>query len=301
MASPSTTPLPNVKSITQEISSKLSTGNYLVWKMQVTPVLRCHGLLGLVDGTTTKSAADAAAADLAAWLRLDQMVLAWIASSLSEDVLLQIIHCTSARDIWITLDTLYGMVSRSRVQSVKRELHALAKGALSAAAYIHQARALSRTLTLVGDPVSDTDLFFLILAGLPSEYDSVVTAIQLANPLPSLDTVTATIVDFEQRLRRHTTATMSSIALIATVHSQESNAPSRGLSTASNRGNYRVPRGRGSGPCGRGSGRIKPRATPIIGDSSSVYCYKCGYPNHKANVSIIRYATNTSLHCPTNF
>ncbi|GAB2222953.1 hypothetical protein Droror1_Dr00017085 [Drosera rotundifolia] len=43
--------LPIVKSITHEILSKLAMSNYLVWKMQVMLVLRCHGLLGLVDGT----------------------------------------------------------------------------------------------------------------------------------------------------------------------------------------------------------------------------------------------------------
>ncbi|GAB2212967.1 hypothetical protein Droror1_Dr00020975 [Drosera rotundifolia] len=204
----------------------------------------------------------------------------WIASSLSEDVLLQVVHCTSARDIWTTLDTLNGTVSRSRVQSTKRKLHALVKGALSATAYIHQARALSRTPTLAGEFVSDTDLIFLILVGLPAVFDSAVAAIQLANPLPSLDTVTTTIIDFEQCLRGHTAATMSSIALAATIKSQENKPLSHGLSPASNRGSYRGARGRGSGT----RGRAKSRAAPITGDSLSVYCYKCGYLNHKANV-----------------
>ncbi|GAB2256792.1 hypothetical protein Droror1_Dr00022851 [Drosera rotundifolia] len=44
--------------------------------------------------------------------------------------------------------------------------------------------------------------------------------------------------------------------------------------------------GHGSRDSSRGRnarGRGRPRAAPITGDASSVYCYRCGYPNHKAN------------------
>ncbi|GAB2229421.1 hypothetical protein Droror1_Dr00023561 [Drosera rotundifolia] len=171
--------------------------------MQVLPVLRCHGILVIVDGTVTRPTGADSDVAVSAWLRLDQMVLAWIASSLSDDVLLQVIHCTSARDVWLTSETLYGSVSCTRVKSVMRELHSLSKGTQSVTTYIHHARALARTLTLAEDPVSDTDLIFLLLASLPTEFDSVIAAINLATPLPSLDSVAATLSDFEQRLQRH--------------------------------------------------------------------------------------------------
>ncbi|GAB2232508.1 hypothetical protein Droror1_Dr00011545 [Drosera rotundifolia] len=45
--------------------------------------------------------------------------------------------------------------------------------------------------------------------------------------------------------------------------------------------------GRGAPTRGYGSGsrgRSRQRAAPVTGDPTSVYCYKCGYPNYKANV-----------------
>ncbi|GAB2299629.1 hypothetical protein Dimus_038571 [Dionaea muscipula] len=282
-----TSSLPIVKSISQEISSKLATTNYLVWKMQVLPVLRCHGLLGLVDGTTTRPTGANSDAAVSTWFRLDQMVLAWIASSLSDDALLQVIHCTSARDIWFTLETLYGSVSRSRVQSVKRELHSLSKGTQSVTTYVHHARALARTLALAEDPVSDTDLIFLLLAGLPTEFDSVVAAITLATPLPSLDSVTATLSDFEQRLQRHQSTPAPTVAFVVATEQPSSLAGQTPGRTPSQGITFRRNNNRGGSSRGRGQSarsRNYQRAAPINGDASSIYCYKCGYPNHKANV-----------------
>ncbi|GAB2260996.1 hypothetical protein Droror1_Dr00011851 [Drosera rotundifolia] len=82
--------LPIVISITQEISSKLPMSNYLVWKMHGMPILRCHGLLGLVDGMVCRPSDDDSDIHVVAWLRFDQMVLAWIASSLSDVILPQL-------------------------------------------------------------------------------------------------------------------------------------------------------------------------------------------------------------------
>ncbi|GAB2256791.1 hypothetical protein Droror1_Dr00022850 [Drosera rotundifolia] len=61
----------------------------------VLPVLRCHGLLGLVDGTLSRPAGDDHDPMVLAWLRLDQMILAWWASSLPDTVLPQVIHSSS--------------------------------------------------------------------------------------------------------------------------------------------------------------------------------------------------------------
>ncbi|GAB2227748.1 hypothetical protein Drorol1_Dr00009575 [Drosera rotundifolia] len=282
---PEASTLPIVKAITQEISTKLINTNFLVWKMQVLPVLRCHGLLGLVDGTLGRPIGAETDPSVIAWLRLDQMVLAWLASSLSDTILLQVIHCSSAREIWQTLEVLYGTLSRAHIQSVKRELHSLTKGTLSISAYVHNARALSRMLTLAGEPVFDPDLIYLFLAGLPSEFDSVVASIQLANPLPSIDTVAAILEDFELRLQAQQSHTISTVAFTVTIDSPKITlGPTTGHGnrepvSSSRRGAVSFTRGQGNPNRGRG----RPCAAPVTGDASSVYCYRCGYPNHKAN------------------
>ncbi|GAB2221322.1 hypothetical protein Droror1_Dr00012497 [Drosera rotundifolia] len=160
---------------------------------------------------------------------------------------------------------------------------------MSVTAYIHHVRALSRTLSLADDPISDTDLIFLLLAGLPLEFDLVVAAIQLATPLPSLDLVAVILTDFEQRLKNHQSTSLSSIVLVAAADqrsfpgvSSSEQGSSRGSSFSNRQGNGYPFSSRGRGSSSRG--RNQTRAAPIIRDSNSVYCYKCGYSNHKVNV-----------------
>lgn len=44
-----------VKYISREISLKLTTKNFLLWKTQVLLVLSTHKLIGFIDGTLSKS------------------------------------------------------------------------------------------------------------------------------------------------------------------------------------------------------------------------------------------------------
>lgn len=110
---------------------------------------------------------------------------------------------------------------------------------------------------------------------------TVVVAIQLASPLPSVDSVTATLADFELRLQTQQSPSLTNVALAAT------SAPQPFRSSPSTGQGSRVPSfpsRRGCNVSTRGCGRSRSRVAPITGDSSSVYCYRCGYPNHKANV-----------------
>jgi len=128
--SPSNTHLPY-------ISIKLTSNNYLLWKAQVIPILRGHGLLGNVtndisclelatiigvDGTLQSNLA------AATWLCTDQLILGWINSSLSGGPLSQVINSESCHDAWIVLETLYGSHTRDLIQQMKGKLKTLNKG-----------------------------------------------------------------------------------------------------------------------------------------------------------------------------
>lgn len=69
-----------------------------MWKSQFIPLLLCHDLMGIIDGSepcpplpTSEISRDAAefyslAADYQSWLRRDQLTLSWILSSLTEEM-----------------------------------------------------------------------------------------------------------------------------------------------------------------------------------------------------------------------
>lgn len=91
------------------VTIKLTRDNYLLWLTQIKPYLRSQHLLGLVDGTLpvpektiTSGEGDKAktvpnpAYDQ--WLLQDQLVLSAINSSLSPEVLGQVMRASTARE-----------------------------------------------------------------------------------------------------------------------------------------------------------------------------------------------------------
>jgi hypothetical protein len=115
--SPSSPHLPN-------ISIKLASTNYLLWKAQVIPILCGNGLLGYVQNQVPRPSQTIIGEDgvswtnpaAAIWLHTDQLILGWISSSLSDGPLSQVISSESSHDAWHVLETLYGSYTWDRLQ-----------------------------------------------------------------------------------------------------------------------------------------------------------------------------------------
>ena len=78
--------------ITHFLNVKLDKRNYLLWRSQFLPLLKLHDLEGLVDETspcpvrfllsTEKDAQPTINPEYTRWIKLDQMLLCWLISSL---------------------------------------------------------------------------------------------------------------------------------------------------------------------------------------------------------------------------
>jgi hypothetical protein len=188
-----------------DISIKLASNNYLLWKAQVIPILRGHGLLGYITNDISCPDSTIAGADgtlqpnpaAATWLRTDQLILGWINSSLSDGPLSQVINSESYHYAWIFLETLNGSHTRDHIQQIKGELQTLSKGSYSLEDYLHRAKSLALSLRGAGKPMGDNDLIVCILCGLGSEFDPIVAALNARDMFPSLEGVISKLRDFE--------------------------------------------------------------------------------------------------------
>ncbi|XP_020270975.1 uncharacterized protein LOC109846164 [Asparagus officinalis] len=265
----SSSSLPIVKAIRQEVSIKLLSTNYLPWRTQVLPVLSSHGLIGLVDGTLPRPDGDDESSEVAQWIRLDQLVLAWLTNILSKSSVNQVGTCATSAE----------------------------------------AKSLAQILASADKPVDEDDLISWILLGLRSEFDLIVATVNISRePLP-VDEVIVLLLDFELCIKSTKITTDPLVAMFTTRgrgrtnsggRSAHGNAGRRSFSSGNwDRGSF-SPSGHGSvshlqpmlmhgghhGPSrgmsrgGRGSSR--PNAS-TVGDSSRVYCFRCGHPYHKAN------------------
>jgi hypothetical protein len=82
-----------------QLPLKLHHDNYLSWKFLVLPHVRGHDLLGHLDGSRV-APSDSTSSDFKIWFRQDQLLLAWLLSSISESVVSQIIHCNTSAELW---------------------------------------------------------------------------------------------------------------------------------------------------------------------------------------------------------
>uniref|UniRef100_A0A6N2M3R0 Retrotransposon Copia-like N-terminal domain-containing protein n=1 Tax=Salix viminalis TaxID=40686 RepID=A0A6N2M3R0_SALVM len=148
---------PTIQSVSPhllDISIKLASTNYILWKAQVVPVLRGNGLLGYVKNQivcpaqiiTSKGGVSQTNPAATTWLRIDQLILGWINSSVTDGPLSQVINCESYHDAWQVLETLYGSHTRDRLQQMKSELQSLNKGNSSLEDYLHKAKSLALSL-----------------------------------------------------------------------------------------------------------------------------------------------------------
>jgi hypothetical protein len=93
---------------------RLTKANYLLWRAQLLPHLRGNGLMGYLDGTNAAPdqqvpASSAAGAMLiinpnyTAWYNKDQQILSGLLSSMSEEILRDVIDTKTSKNVWDSL------------------------------------------------------------------------------------------------------------------------------------------------------------------------------------------------------
>ena len=61
------------------------------------------------------------------WIRKDQLVMAWLFGSLSEEALRSVYGLTSAQEVWFSLGKKYNRVSATRKLDLQRKLQGMNK------------------------------------------------------------------------------------------------------------------------------------------------------------------------------
>lgn len=86
------------------------------------------------------------------------------------------------------------------------QLSTLQKKELSVLDYFHKVKGLADTLASIGHPLQQEEIVSFMLAGLGSEYDSLVTSVTTRPDSTSLNDLYAHLLSFEMRLEHHNSA-----------------------------------------------------------------------------------------------
>lgn len=94
------------------VTVKLSHKNYLLWHAQMSPCLRGQRLFGFVDGSSSPPdkflpASTIPNPEYSVWVQQDQMIFSALISSLTEPLIPQVVGCLTAREDWLSLESLF--------------------------------------------------------------------------------------------------------------------------------------------------------------------------------------------------
>lgn len=286
-------------SITQCVTLKLSSTNYLLWKIQFESFLSSQSLLGFVDGTTPcplptvsvqqgEAVVEQANPEFVTWIRRDQLVIAWLFGSLTEDALRSVYGLRSANEVWLSLAKKYNRVSSTRKLDLQRKLQGMAKNNKSMSEYLSEVKSVCDQLDSIGCPVSEQEKIYGALSGLGKEYESISTVIEHSmESLPDLTYEDAVfkLVNFDDKQQVYNQAAEASPHLAFNTGRGYSN---RGRGYYSNRGS----RGRGAGGSYSTRGRGFHQQFAGSNSSSRPTCQICNRFGHSAARCYNRFDQN---------
>lgn len=266
------------------INIKLDTHNYLLWQAQFEPVLIAYGYDKFVDGTSicpSKLATDGTAnPEYMLWVRKDKILLGWLLSSLSESVLAQVVGLKTSKAVWDALGRIMASKSKSRLMYLRRELQTIRKGSLTMADYFLKVKRLGDALAASGEPIRNSDLQQMLLSGLDSSYDAIVTTLTATlNEVP-MDDFQAHLLAFEMRLdSQNSTLHSNNVLNVANVASRQNYNKNGSNNQARN-----------SGGQNKSNTIGQPRSYPSKNGEGP--CQICGKPSHAAFACWHRFEHN---------
>ncbi|GFP94576.1 hypothetical protein PHJA_001602000 [Phtheirospermum japonicum] len=182
-AESSPSPLVQINAATY-LPLRLTTTNYVSWKLQFTSLFFGLDLMGFLDGSamappTTLVVGTEHSPNPAyiRWKRQDQLILHGILASLTEAVIPLIASATSSSDAWIRLDRIFSKRSQSHIIHLKDKLSSIQRGTLQISDFLLQIKKLSDELSTLGDPLSDADLLIYCTRGLGPAFKEVIAEV----------------------------------------------------------------------------------------------------------------------------
>uniref|UniRef100_A0A2N9GG32 Integrase catalytic domain-containing protein n=1 Tax=Fagus sylvatica TaxID=28930 RepID=A0A2N9GG32_FAGSY len=226
-------PLLLLSNMSNLMSVKLDSTNFIVWKHQLSTILRAYSMIDFVDGTIQSPSqflidvegnfTIVVNPEFQSRNTRDQALLTLINSTLSPSVLPMVVGQNSAQSVWKTLEHRFTSTSRANVLNLKIELHNLKK-----------------------------ELLYIILKGLPREFGPFCSAIRTRNEPVNFEEIMVLLQTKEQSITENCDSgkDFSSMAMFASAAPPSRNTSSQSsfyVNNSQNRG-----RGRNNGQRGRG-------------------------------------------------
>ncbi|KAL5574968.1 hypothetical protein UlMin_016667 [Ulmus minor] len=245
-------------------SGSIGSGQSSAMASQIDNVVFANGFEDYIDGTSVCPEKELSPGVInpafIAWRRQDRTILSWIYSSLTP----------------------------ARIMQLRLELQSTKKGSMAMIDYIMKIKGAADNLAAIGEPVLEQDQVMNLLGGLGSDYNAVVTAINIRDDKISLEAIHSMLLAFEHRLEQQ-----SSIEQLSTMSANYASSSNnrgggrkfngtRGQNYTSNNSNHNY-RSRGRGGRNGQGGRYN--SSP----NEKPQCQLCGKFGHTAQICYHRF------------
>ena len=132
--------------------------------------------------------------------------MSWLYTSLSEDIMAQIVGYSTAMEIRNALNQIYSTSSMARVT----KLQTLKKDGISIGEYIQKLKSICNSLAAIGEPVSKKDHLIYLFSGLDREYNPFVTSIQNRSDQPTIEQIHSLLLSYDFRLEQQNFVSLNS-------------------------------------------------------------------------------------------
>ncbi|XP_060217054.1 uncharacterized protein LOC132644475 [Lycium barbarum] len=176
--------------------------------------LSVRNKLDFIHGTTEKPPEGSPL--IRQWQGCNNLVVAWLANSVTKEIHRSVVYFKFAKDIWRELEARYGKADGARVFELKKVLAHISQGSLDIASYFTKIKQLwvelasisvhseNRCNCIGGAKSEEEQKVYQFLMGLNEVYVQVRSNILMIKSLPSMDTTYSILLSDEKQ--RHVSA-----------------------------------------------------------------------------------------------
>lgn len=170
----------------------LDIDNYATWETRMKFLLITRGLWTAIDDEQVDP-------------DTDQRALAVIGLCVKEHHLTMLKRCSTAKEAWLQLEAVYRAKSSARRLQLKKELAQLKmlKGE-ALTKYAARAVDIQDQLRAAGHEISDQEVAWALLAGLPDTYDMMVTVLTATEKEVRVEDILPKLLQVEQQQKAET-------------------------------------------------------------------------------------------------
>ncbi|GKC76000.1 zinc finger, CCHC-type containing protein [Tanacetum coccineum] len=192
--------------------------NYTVWAIQIKVILEAHGLWEAIE-TKDNTEVDT---------KKDKATIAFLYQALTEDVILQVAGCETAKELWDSLKTRHvgeEKVQQARLQSLMIGFNTLQmKDEDTVDAFTAKLNSYATKARELGKTLDESLLVRKLLDATPDRFIQIVASIEQTSDLDdiSLDEITGKLKAFEERIKLRKGGQVESQENLLFVHGEHS-------------------------------------------------------------------------------